>query len=186
MPSPPSDRSPDEPGAGSPRTPGPPDRTLGPPAEPPHRLALDLDDCRQERDRWQRHADSYERELTRALLERAHLLAWLAVLHPSSAVLTPVTDSDGPGGSHLLRLEAGGQQLSWRLAPADLPLFTHVPCTEPATAPPRGDGQAPLDQAAHLRRHIHLLAMEGILFTAPAEKRPAPVRPVRPVRPGDH
>ncbi|MFI9337069.1 hypothetical protein [Streptomyces althioticus] len=39
--------------------------------------------------RWQQHADAYERRLGDAERERAHLLSWLAALHPASAVLTP-------------------------------------------------------------------------------------------------
>lgn len=125
------------------------------------RLRRELDDCRAERDRWRWHADSYERELTHALLERAHLLAWLAALHPSSAVLT-----SGSDGTHLLCVEAGGRRLSWRLAQNDLPLFTHVPYARPVTT----DGHAGTpDQAAHIRSHTRLLAMEGSLFGAPAE-----------------
>lgn len=83
---------------------------------PRHDFSPDLDGCRQELARWQRHADSFERELTRVSFERAHLLAWLAALHPSSAVVTPAVGV-GPDGTHLLRLVAGGRQLSWRLPP---------------------------------------------------------------------
>ncbi|MGW2891428.1 hypothetical protein ACWDDN_40230 [Streptomyces griseoruber] len=133
-----------------------------------HRLALDLDDCRQELARWQRHADSYERELTRISRERADLLAWLAALHPSSAVVTPATDT-GPGGTHLLRLMAGERLLSWRLPPADLPLFAHVRYAEPTVAPPRREGPRIPDQATHIRRHTRLLALEEALFTTPPD-----------------
>ncbi|MFF8484858.1 hypothetical protein [Streptomyces antibioticus] len=145
-------------------------------AVPRPRLALDLDDCRQERERWQRHADSYERELSLVARERAHLLAWLAALHPASAVITPAPDG-GTDGTHLLRLVAGERQLSWRLPPADLPLFAHVPYMEPTGTPSPGDGRRSPDQAAHIRRHTRLLALEGSLFTAPVERRPPPVRP---------
>lgn len=125
----------------------------------------DLDDCRRERDRWQRHADSYERELTRVRLDHAHLLAWLAALHPASAVLAPDSEA-GPDGVHQLRIEAGGRQLSWRLHPADLPLFAHTPYAPHALA---ADGPPAPDQAAHLRRHTRLLALEGALLTEPAQ-----------------
>ncbi|MFG1671033.1 hypothetical protein [Streptomyces sp. Y7] len=191
MSSPSSDPLPDAPGPGLPRSPGPLGRAtaallrvlrgrgtpLAPGSGPRHRLGRDLDDCRQERERWQRHADSYERELTDARRERAHLLAWLAALHPSSAVLTPDTGA-GPDGAHLLRIDAGGGQLCWRLAPAELPLFVHVPYAHPAAA----DRPAPPDQAAHIDRHTRLLAMEGILSGATAETWAA----VTPPRPGDH
>ncbi|MFF3939822.1 hypothetical protein [Streptomyces phaeofaciens] len=208
MPSSPTAPPPDEPGAAGsrrrrPRTAGPLRRTAAallrvlrprvrrtrwehgrttrPETDPGHRLALDLDNCRQERDRWRRHADSYERELNLVSLERAHLLAWLAALHPASAVVSPAV---GPGtdGTHLLRFVAGDRQLTWRLPPADLPLFTHVPYAELPAALPGGDAHRLLDQAAHIRRHTRLLAIEGTLFTVPApasaERRPR-------VRPGD-
>ncbi|MET7458181.1 hypothetical protein ABZT03_41365 [Streptomyces sp. NPDC005574] len=194
MPSSPTAPPPEEPGAGAsrahrPRTPGPLGtaaaallrvlrprgrraprkhrRTTRREAALRHRLTLDLDDCRQQRDRWQRHADSYERELTVVSLERAHLLAWVAALHPASAVVVPAA-GPGPAGTHQLRLVVGRRPLSWRLRPADLALFTHVRHAEPTTAPAEGDVHRPLDQAAHIRRHTRLLAIEATLFTAPA------------------
>ncbi|MEU1519680.1 hypothetical protein ABZ490_47495 [Streptomyces sp. NPDC005811] len=133
-----------------------------------HRLARDLDDCRRDLARWQRHADSYERELTRMSRERADLLAWLAALHPSSAVVTPAADT-GPGGTHLLRLMAGERLLSWRLPPADLPLFAHVRHAEPTVVPPQREGPRIPDQAAHIRHHTRLLALEEALFTPPPD-----------------
>ncbi|MEU9733961.1 hypothetical protein [Streptomyces sp. NPDC048002] len=151
-------------------------RALRRPGRPRGRLVRDLDDVRRERDRWQGHADSFERELTGVRHERAHLLAWLAALHPASAVLTPGPES-GPDGGHRLCIEAGGRQLSWRLHPADLALFPHIPYGLPA-APAASDGHPGPDQAAHLRRHTRLLAMEGLLYTAPAD-RWAPTRPPR-------
>ncbi|MFC5216095.1 hypothetical protein [Streptomyces coerulescens] len=188
MSSTPSDPLPDAPGAGRPRSPGPLGRAAAALRRvlrrrgarrtgPRHRLGRDLDDCRQERERWQRHADSYERELTDVRRERALLLAWLAALHPASAVLTPDAGS-GPDGVHLLCVEAGGRQLSWRLSPAEVPLFAHVPYAHPVTT----DRPAPPDQSAHIRRHTRLLAMEGILSGATAETWAA----VTPLRPGEH
>lgn len=150
---------------------GPRDRAPRPEAAPRHSLSPDLDDCRRELARWQRHADSFERELTRVSFERAHLLAWLAALHPSSAVVTPAVGA-GPDGTHLLRLVAGGRQLSWRLLPRDIPLFAHVPYTERATVHGQRDGPTVVEQAAHIRGHTRLLALEGTLFAGPAERRP--------------
>ncbi|CCK27107.1 hypothetical protein BN159_2728 [Streptomyces davaonensis JCM 4913] len=187
MPSPPSEPWPDDPRANDLRLdalPGrlaaalrrflwPFARTREQSADPSQRLALDLEDCRHQRDRWRRHADSYERELTRVRMERAHLLAWLAALHPSSAVLTDGGGA-GAGGSYALSLRAGERGLSWSLAPAELPLFTHVPHAEPASSTPLSEA----DQAAHIRDHTRLLAIEGILSAAPAE-RPSPIRSAR-------
>lgn len=127
--------------------------------DPEPRLVLELENCRQQRDRWRRHADSYERELTRFRHERAHLLAWLAALHPSSAVLT-----DG-GGTLFLR--AGERGVSWPLSPAELPLFAHVPYAEPAA--PTDVGEA--EQAAHIREHTRLLAIEDILSAGSGDHR---------------
>ncbi|GGR00616.1 hypothetical protein [Streptomyces asoensis] len=151
----------------------PRDRTVRPQTAPRHDTAPDLDDCRRELARWQRHADSFERELTRVSFERAHLLAWLAALHPSSAVVAPAAGA-GPDGTHLLRLVAGGRQLSWRLPPRDIPLFAHVPYTERATGHLSRDGPAAAEQAAHIRSHTRLLALEGTLFAAPAPARGRP------------
>ncbi|MGW0877625.1 hypothetical protein ACWD3Z_45280 [Streptomyces sp. NPDC002740] len=148
----------------------PRDRDPLPETAPRHSPSPDLDNCRQELVRWQRHADSFERELTRVSFERAHLLAWLAALHPASAVVTGAVGA-GPDGTHLLRLVAGGRQLSWRLPPRDIPLFAHVPYTERADGHPQRDGFTAVEQAAHIRSHTRLLALEGTLFTAP-ERRP--------------
>ncbi|MFJ1971472.1 hypothetical protein ACIO93_22660 [Streptomyces sp. NPDC087903] len=62
--------------------------------------------------------------------------------------------------------------MSWRLPPRDLPLFRHVPYTERTTGHLRRDGPTALEQAAHIRSHTRLLAFEGSLFAAPAERRP--------------
>ncbi|WP_406006456.1 hypothetical protein OG440_09810 [Streptomyces sp. NBC_00637] len=150
----------------------------GPRTRPRHSASPDLDDCRRELARWQRHADSFERELTRVSFERAHLLAWLAALHPASAVVVPAVGA-GTDGTHLLRLVAGGRQLSWGLPPRDVPLFAHVPYTERPTGHLQRDGPDAVEQAAHIRSHTRLLALEGTLFAAPAERRPR-------ARPAEH
>ncbi|MFE3036670.1 hypothetical protein ACFXKY_34070 [Streptomyces canus] len=144
-------------------------------ADPSHRLALDLEGCRQDLARWRRNADSYARELSRLSRERAHLLAWLAALHPASAVVVPSAGA----GPHLLRLTAGERQLCWRLPSAELPLFTHVPYAEHPSAPVPGDGHEPVDQGAHIRHHTRLLAIEGAFLAAAAGRRP-PSRPDGP------
>ncbi|MGW7262142.1 hypothetical protein [Streptomyces sp. NPDC054842] len=157
-------------GRGTRRRPADADR---PRTEPRRLLARDLDDCRQERDRWRRHADSYERELTLVSLERAHLLAWLAALHPSTAVITPATEPRTQG-TYLLRLVTGSRQLSWQLSLTELSLFTHVPYVEKATDPSPEAAHSARDQAAHIRRHTHLLTVEASLLgiPGPAEGQP--------------
>ncbi|MFE1438471.1 hypothetical protein [Streptomyces sp. NPDC058739] len=129
--------------------------------------------------RWQLHADSYAQESGRLSRERAHLLAWLAALHPASAVITPAVRA-GHHGSLRLRLMAGGQQLSWAVRPDDLALFEHVPFAEPAMEHPVGlctdeHAEEPgADRDAHIRRHTHLLAIEGTLLGVPARRRVGP------------
>lgn len=133
------------------------------------RLAADLRVAREALARWQGYADAYERERNDAHRERAHLLAWLAALHRSSAVLAPATDAPGED-RHLLHLMAGGRWLTWRIARRDLPLFPHVPYA--ASAGPRGRvagtgvgaGAGAEREAeatyAHIRRHTGLLALD--------------------------
>ncbi|MFC9117809.1 MULTISPECIES: hypothetical protein [Streptomyces] len=56
---------------------------------------------------------------------------------------------------------AGGWHLSWRIPPGDLALFAHVPFrAESAAAHPAPDLH---DQGALIRRHVRLLAMEGVV-----------------------
>lgn len=69
--------------------------------------------------RWQQHADAYEQQCESLERERAHLLAWLAVLHPATSVLAGC--STGGDGRHVLHLVAGGRQMSWLVAPRDIP-----------------------------------------------------------------
>lgn len=134
----------------------------GRPPEPVDRLRLEheLAVSRLRLARWQQYADAYERRLGDAERERAHLLAWLAALHPASAVLTPLTGPDQEG-AHRLCLVAGGWHLSWRIPPGDLALFAHVPFrAESAAAHPVPDLH---DQGVLIRRHVRLLAMEGVV-----------------------
>ncbi|MDT6987823.1 hypothetical protein ACFSUJ_25230 [Streptomyces lusitanus] len=134
-------------------------------AEPVDRLRLEheLAVSRLRLARWQQHADAYERRLGDAERERAHLLAWLAALHPASAVLTPLTGPEHEG-THRLCLIAGGWHLSWHIPPADLALFAHVPFhAESAGAHPLVDA---VEQGAVIRRHVRLLVMEEAVEAA--------------------
>ncbi|MEU9588032.1 hypothetical protein ACIG5C_23150 [Streptomyces werraensis] len=140
-------------------------------AEPVDRLRLEheLAVSRLRLARWQQHADAYERRLGDAERERAHLLSWLAALHPASAVLTPLTGPEHEG-THRLCLIAGGWHLSWHIPAADLALFAHVPFrTESADAHPVPDA---VDQGALIRRHVRLLTMEGAVQAGLAGQTP--------------
>ncbi|MFJ5778210.1 WhiB family transcriptional regulator [Streptomyces sp. NPDC093094] len=137
------------------------------------RLESELAVSRGEVTRWKLHADSYAQEFGRISRERAHLLAWLAALHPASAVLTPAGGTEHHG-THRLRLTAGGLQMSWLVPSADLALFEHVPYAEPVPGRRiRHADESTADQDAHIRRHTHLLALEGHLLGAhPADRPP--------------
>lgn len=127
-------------------------------AEDRLRLEHELAVSRQRLARWQQHADSYERQAVRTHRERAHLLAWLAALHPASAVLSPL-DAEG---TQRLCLVAGGWHLSWRVPPGDLALFTHVPShPEHSAAHDATDLDNGPDQGALIRRHTWLLSCEA-------------------------
>ncbi|NEC54010.1 hypothetical protein G3I18_36510 [Actinospica acidiphila] len=147
-------------------------RPRRPPAESVDRLRLEheLAVSRLRLARWQQHADAYERRLGDAERERAHLLSWLAALHPASAVLTPLAGPEHEG-THRLCLIAGGWHLSWHIPPADLALFAHVPFrAESVDAHPVPDA---VDQGALIRRHVRLLAMEGAVQAGLAGRAPA-------------
>ncbi|MCX4810771.1 hypothetical protein OG601_09060 [Streptomyces sp. NBC_01239] len=128
-----------------------------------HRLGKDLATSRAQTARWQRHADAYARERDSVERERAHLLAWLAALHPSSAVVSqaPAPAPDGAaGGQHFLSLMAGGRTLSWALAPRDAPLFQHVRRARDADTRAWRDAGEIEAQYAHIQRHTRMLALE--------------------------
>src|SRR5690606_24268656 len=113
--------------------------------------------------------------------ERAHLLAWLAALHPAGAVLPPPLTGSGHEGAHRLCLEAGGWHLIWRLPPGGLALFTHVPSPpEHVTAhlAPAGDNAA--GQAARIRRHTWSPAFESALWSGPGRGSRRVATPGRP------
>ncbi|MFF3484910.1 hypothetical protein ACFYXC_16840 [Streptomyces sp. NPDC002701] len=122
--------------------------------------------------RWQRHADAYARERDSLAHERAYLLAWLAALHPSSAVVAAPAPDGTAGDRHLLSLVAGGRSLSWALAPEDVSLFRHVrQAGETATRAWR-DPREFEAQYAHIHRHTRMLALEHDVARAVEELRP--------------
>ncbi|AMW11641.1 hypothetical protein A4E84_20370 [Streptomyces qaidamensis] len=128
--------------------------------------------AREEAARWRRHADSYDQERARAVealadahrntyaahAESAHLLAWLAALHPASAVMTPASDED-PGGPQVLYLVAGGWQMSWTVGRELVPLFGHVPVVDRTDSRAQWDGHGTEQKYQRIRQHVRLLAL---------------------------
>jgi nitrogen fixation protein len=106
-------------------------------------------------------AEDRTRERDGAYRERAQLLAWLAALHPSSAVIAPALDVDGEEGWQLLYLVAGGWQMSWHIAPADAPLFKHVEHVDFDDPRAAWDGHGTEQKYQRIRQHVRLLALEA-------------------------
>ncbi|MFE9906447.1 hypothetical protein [Streptomyces achromogenes] len=110
---------------------------------------------------WKRPADTYAPERDAAYRERAQLLAWLAALHPGTAVRTPATDTNDEDGWQLLYLVAGGWQMSWHIHPADTDLFRHVTVVSPSDPRAQWDGHTAVQKYERLRGHVQLLALGG-------------------------
>ncbi|MEU0199162.1 MULTISPECIES: hypothetical protein [unclassified Streptomyces] len=144
-------------------------------------LSRAVTEAQEEAARWKRHAATYANDLDLAVQgfnakvlvaedrtrerdgayrERAQLLAWLAALHPSSAVITPARDIDEDGW-HLLYLVAGGWQMSWHIAPLDVPLFRHVELVEPSDPRAQWDGHGTEQKYQRLQQHVRLLALNA-------------------------
>ncbi len=90
--------------------------------------------------RYMADAERFEAERDGAYRERAHLLAWLATLHQDHAVLAPAIDIDDEDGWWLFFLTIAGRQLSWHIAPRDVPLFDHVQRVDVADPRAQWDG----------------------------------------------
>ncbi|MER8030659.1 hypothetical protein ABTZ78_17070 [Streptomyces bauhiniae] len=86
------------------------------------------------------------------------MLAWLAALHPSVAVLTPAVDIEDEPGWHLLYFTAGGWQLSWHIHPRDRPLFKHVAVVAPSDPRAQWDGHTTPEKYTRITEHVRLLA----------------------------
>ncbi|MFJ8992654.1 hypothetical protein ACIRQH_19935 [Streptomyces sp. NPDC102279] len=126
-------------------------------------------------ERCQANADSFARELretvdtladrTRerdgAYEERAQLLAWLAALHPSTAVIAPSPDVDEDGWQ-LLYLVAGGWQMSWHIHPRDAHLFRHVTKVDVTDVRAQWDGHGTVQKYERMHNHVRLLALTAI------------------------
>ncbi|MGW3658385.1 hypothetical protein ACWD6R_23045 [Streptomyces sp. NPDC005151] len=103
----------------------------------------------------QRLVDQHTRALNGAYCELAHLVAWLAALHP--AVLTPAPDAGD--GWHLVFVSAGGWQFSWPIAPADLHLFAHVEHVPADDERARWDGHTTDQKYLRMRTHTAVLCL---------------------------
>lgn len=145
-------------------------------------LSASLTASQEEAARWKQHADSYasladsvtkehntlaldaeqlRKDLDGAYRERAQLLAWIAALHPSSAVITQSPDVDEDGWQ-LLYLMAGGWQMSWHIHPRDADLFRHVTVVDVTDPRAQWDGHGTEQKYERMRNHVRLLALEGI------------------------
>lgn len=94
-----------------------------------------------------------EAERDQAYRERAHLLAWLAALHPANAVITPAPDVDERGWQ-LLYVLVGGWQMSWHIAPRDTELFAHVEHVEPDDPRAQWDGHSTEQKYDRIQDHV--------------------------------
>lgn len=92
--------------------------------------------------------------------ERAYLLAWLAALHPSTAVVSAPAPDGTADGPHLLSLTAGGRPLSWALASGEISLFQHVRRAGITGTRAGRDTRETEAQYAHIHRHTRMLALE--------------------------
>ncbi|MFF5984385.1 hypothetical protein ACFY78_36640 [Streptomyces olindensis] len=120
------------------------------------RQAEELRLAREEAARWKDHADSYDCERSDTQRECAQLLAWLAALHPASAVIAPAHDGDG---SQDLYIVAGGWQLSWSIPAEHADLFKHVPVVDVTDVRAQWDGHGAEQRGERIRQHVRLLAL---------------------------
>ncbi|MCP9205531.1 hypothetical protein [Streptomyces cucumeris] len=112
-----------------------------------------------ERYAWQERGDRAEAERDAAYRERAHLLAWLAALHPANAVITPAPDVDEPGWQ-LLYLLVGGWQMSWHIAPRDAELFAHVERVTADDPRAQWDGHSTTEKYDRIQQHVQRLTTD--------------------------
>lgn len=137
------------------------------------RLTQDLTAALSEGARWKGHADSYEQDRERAVQalagrirerddarhESALLLAWLAALHPATAVIAPAHD---PEETQDLYLVAGGWQLSWPIRPGEVELFRHVAVVDVTDPRAQWDGHGTVQRRERIRNHVRLLALDAM------------------------
>ena len=89
--------------------------------------------------------------LTAVYRERAHLTAHLAAVYPS-VMGVDAAEPDWP----VLYIQLPTGQLSWHIAPEDVPLFTHVR-RDPAV---EWDGHSTEEKYARLDAHTRALAAQ--------------------------
>ncbi|MEW1547514.1 WDGH domain-containing protein [Streptomyces tsukubensis] len=90
-----------------------------------------------------------ERERDNAYRERARLVAHLAALHPSHV---GYGDPDAPIWA-VVTIETPAGQMSWHIAPRDVPLFAHVR--------PTSDSDRPWDGHSTEEKYLRLEALIG-------------------------
>lgn len=123
------------------------------------RQAEDLRLAREKAARWKQHADDFARERDDAQRECAQLLAWIAALHPASAVIAPAHDGEGAQDLYIV---AGGWQLSWPIAARDTDLFRHVAAVDVTDVRAQWDGHGTEQRTERIRGHVRLLALDGL------------------------
>ncbi|MFC8436394.1 hypothetical protein [Streptomyces sp. NPDC057253] len=137
------------------------------------RQAEDLRLARESAERWKGHANEFAQEWDNAEREVALLLAWIAALHPATAVIAPSHDLEG---SQDLYVVAGGWQLSWPIAARDSDLFRHVTAVDVTDVRAQWDGHGSEQRAERIRNHVRLLALDAVAdgpLTAVTEVRSA-------------
>ncbi|MEU4170988.1 hypothetical protein AB0F46_29425 [Streptomyces sp. NPDC026665] len=123
------------------------------------RQAEALRTAREDVERWKQHAESYDRERGDALRECALLLAWIAALHPASAVIAPAHDGEGTLDLYIV---AGGWQLCWSVPEHDASLFQHVTAVDVTDARAQWDGHGTEQRGERIHNHIRLLALDDL------------------------
>ncbi|MFE0727911.1 hypothetical protein ACFW2X_06605 [Streptomyces antibioticus] len=139
------------------------------------RLTQDLTTALAETARWKRHAESFaqdaedrEKQLDHTYRERAQLLAWIAALHPATAVITASPDVDEDGWQ-LLYVVAGGWQMSWHIHPRDRDLFRHVTVVDVTDRRAQWDGHGTVQKYERIRNHVRLLALDTVADGPPTD-----------------
>ncbi|WP_199566423.1 hypothetical protein [Streptomyces corynorhini] len=111
---------------------------------------LDTIDLAEELAAAQAKTRTVEAERDGAYRERAHLVAWLAALHP--AVIAPAPDV-AEDGWHIVYITAGTWQMSWHIAPRDAALFADVEHVDADDPRAQWDGHTTEQKYDRIRQH---------------------------------